>query len=104
MWKGTSGRIPPFCRIPNGAGSLTSGIPVERQIGQQPSSGEDPARLIEAEIGAVAMPGDRQPGNPLTRPADEKTIALGVAPMRSLRPGGLEADQVRGGETAAWSL
>src|SRR6266404_7967233 len=59
---------------PMGAGSVA--IAVERQIGQRTSSGIDLARQIEAEIGAVAMPRDRQPRIPFPRPADQKTIAV----------------------------
>jgi len=53
--------------------------------------------------GAVAVPRDRQPRKLFPRVTDEKPIALGVAFMHPLRPNGLEADQVRGAETTAWS-
>ena len=45
-----------------GVESVASVGPVERQIGQRPSSGKDAARQIEAEIGAVAMPSGLAPG------------------------------------------
>src|SRR5262245_39004816 len=77
---------------------------VERQIGQRTSLGVDPTRQVVAEIRAVAMPTNYQPGICLRGLADDKMVAVRVPLMLSVRPDGLKAYQVRCSKSTAGSL